>query len=53
MPGGKTAFVLASNYHLFPERVASMISVSSVASAVTLTAWLFILAHVYGGAMPS
>ena len=49
VPVGKTAFVLANKYRLFPGSVAAMISVSSLASVLTLSFWLLLLAHLYPG----
>ena len=53
VPVGKTVFVLASNYQQFPERAAAMISFSSAASVFTLLAWLYVLTHIFPGALPS
>lgn len=53
VPVGKTAFVLANKYQQSPERVAATISVSSAASVLTLLIWLYVLARVYPGVLPS
>ncbi|MEM9106707.1 MAG: AEC family transporter, partial [Pseudomonadota bacterium] len=50
VPIGKTAFVFADTYDAQPERVASTITVSSIASVFTLTAWIAVLSQVFPGA---
>lgn len=52
VPPGKTSFVLADNYQVHPERVASIITVSTIVSAFTLVVWITVLAHLFPGSFP-
>lgn len=52
VPVGKTVFVLAQAHHDHPERVAATITMSSVASVLTLAAWLTLLAYLFPNTVP-
>lgn len=53
VPTGKNVFILAGQYNVSKDFAAAIISVTSVAAIVTLLAWLFILAQIYPGTVPT
>lgn len=53
VPTAKNVFILASQYEASKELAAATISITTAASTVTLLIWLFVLAHVYPGTLPT
>lgn len=53
VPTGKNVFILAGQYNISKEFAAGIISVTSAAAIVTLLVWLFLLAQIYPGTVPT
>jgi predicted permease len=52
VPTAKTVYILAAEYEIDRELVATTVTLTTVGSIVTLFAWLTAMAHVLPGAFP-
>ena len=53
VPTAKTLFIMSSEYEVGREVVAATIALTTLASVVSLLAWLALLAHLYPSVFPA